>query len=275
MSRPVRGDRPRGAPRTAFRAALGLIWLGWALLLAGSGLASDAAQTYVVELRDFFFDPPGLLLERGDRVVFVLAEDVLGDGHSATAFHPDFDKTLRVPEAAAPWNTGLLREYGASAEHVFRTTGVHDFYCIPHEAMGMVGRIVVEEATGPGSQPLSVGVSPAGRSVMPTADELFGPAGEAFRFAGRLNWVVYLWARAERARARAAWDALAVDPAALLPQMWGRLSPQDQGRLLDTLEAFGALLEEPDAAVGAIRRGADGIKLLLEQLAFALPSEGL
>ena len=32
--------------------------------------------------------------------------------------------------------------------------GVYDYFCIPHERAGMVGRIVVGEATGPGAEPL-------------------------------------------------------------------------------------------------------------------------
>ena len=31
--------------------------------------------------------------------------------------------------------------------------GVYDYFCIPHEHAGMVGRIVVGEATGPGAEP--------------------------------------------------------------------------------------------------------------------------
>jgi hypothetical protein len=30
---------------------------------------------------------------------------------------------------------------------------VYDYFCIPHEHAGMVGRIVVGEATGPGAEP--------------------------------------------------------------------------------------------------------------------------
>jgi len=261
--------------RGPIRALAGLLCLGMLVVLAWGTrpAAEEAGTTYVVELRDFFFDPPGLLLDRGDRVAFVLVEDVLGDGHSATAYHPDFDKTLRVPATASPWNTGLLREFGASAEHVFQTRGVHDFYCIPHENMGMVGRIVVEEATGPGTQPLAQGVPPAGRSVMPTVEELFGPAGEAFRFAGRLNWAVRLWHMDERTRARTAWEGLAAHPSETLPQLWTRLSESDRVQVRTALEAFGALLAESGTPTSALRREADELKVLLEQLAFALPPE--
>ncbi len=244
-----------------------LVVLAWNTFPAGE----ENGTTYVVELRDFFFDPPGLLLERGDRVVFVLVEDVLGDGHSATAFHPDLDKALRIPETAPPWNTGLLREFGASAERVFRALGVHDFFCIPHADMGMVGRIVVEEATGPGSQPLSVGVSPAGRSVMPTLDELFGPVGEVFGFIGRLHWVLRLWERPDQTTAMRAWERLASDPGTSLSQMWERLAASDQAHVRASFDDFGAALGEAGVASSAIRREAEGLKRLLERLAFALP----
>ncbi|MCH7661482.1 MAG: halocyanin [Euryarchaeota archaeon] len=34
---------------------------------------------------------------------------------------------------------------GDRFEHTFETPGEHDYYCVPHERGGMVGRIIVEE----------------------------------------------------------------------------------------------------------------------------------
>ena len=31
--------------------------------------------------------------------------------------------------------------------------GVYDYYCMPHEAAGMVGRIIVGKPLGPGTEP--------------------------------------------------------------------------------------------------------------------------
>lgn len=164
---------------------------------------------YVVEMRDFYFDPPGLFLRVGDRVLWVLVEDQLGEGHSATAYHPQNDKRLRVPEGAEPWSSPLLKEPGAVYERVFTVRGVHDYFCIPHEDMGMVGRLVVEEATGPGAEPTDAGISPAGRSALPSAEELLGPVGLFFNLQGRVNAVVFFALRQrDWDRARTTLDAV-------------------------------------------------------------------
>jgi hypothetical protein len=40
---------------------------------------------------------------------------------------------------------------GAAFDVTLTVPGVYDYFCLPHEAAGMVGRIVVESAVGPGS----------------------------------------------------------------------------------------------------------------------------
>lgn len=63
--------------------------------------------------------------------------------HSSTAYAPANDKPNRIPEDAEGWNSETLTEQGATFERTFDTAGVYDYYCIPHEALGMVGRVVV------------------------------------------------------------------------------------------------------------------------------------
>lgn len=66
--------------------------------------------------------------------------------HDAVAYHPDNgDKPLRMPEAADPWSIELLAEEGATASHTFETEGVYDYFCTPHESVGMVGTVIVGE----------------------------------------------------------------------------------------------------------------------------------
>jgi plastocyanin len=66
--------------------------------------------------------------------------------HDAVAYHPDNDdKPRRMPEDAEPWGTDLLTEEGASASHTFETEGVYDYFCTPHESVGMVGTVIVGE----------------------------------------------------------------------------------------------------------------------------------
>jgi plastocyanin len=73
----------------------------------------------------------------------------LGNLHATTAYHPrNANHSLRIPEAAAPWDSGLLVKSGDTFEVTL--TDVYDYFCLPHEAAGMVGRIVVGR---PGGRP--------------------------------------------------------------------------------------------------------------------------
>lgn len=63
--------------------------------------------------------------------------------HSATAYHPDNDQPSRMPEGAKPWDSGVLTEKDETFSHTFETEGVYDYYCTPHEPLGMVGTVVV------------------------------------------------------------------------------------------------------------------------------------
>jgi hypothetical protein len=63
-----------------------------------------------------------------------------------TTYHPTlFQRPRRIPLGAAPWNSDYLLP-GESFEVTVREEGVYDYYCVPHEHAGMVGRIVVGHA---------------------------------------------------------------------------------------------------------------------------------
>ena len=95
-----------------------------------------------------WFDPIGLWIAPGQTVRWVLHHDV----HTTTAYHPNNDQhSLRIPEAAEPWDSGFLMNAGAHFDMTFTIEGVYDYYCLPHEAAGMVGRIIVGQPSGPGA----------------------------------------------------------------------------------------------------------------------------
>jgi plastocyanin len=147
--------------RRQFATAVGVTALGGCSTFGGSDDDSTPASgpdggTATVEMttdgKGSYFDPIGLYLEPGDSVRFV----VKSGNHSASAYHPDniYAETTRIPEDAPAWGSKVLQK-GESYEHTFETPGTHDYYCIPHKTLGMVGRIVVESPGGPaeGSMP--------------------------------------------------------------------------------------------------------------------------
>ena len=134
------------------------------LLLAGGGalaglLLSDirrsraaAVDIHMRSDRDgarVGFDPVGLLIEPGATVRWVCDANV----HSVSAYHPDNDgHSLRIPETAAPWASDYLQS-GQEFAVTLTVPGAYDYYCTPHEAAGMVGRIIVGRPGGPATLP--------------------------------------------------------------------------------------------------------------------------
>ena len=110
----------------------------------GHGMSGPSEQVTVEMITNEsgdHFHPHVAWVEVGGTVTF---ENVSG-AHSATAYHPDNNKPLRIPEGAASFDSGLLTEEGATFEHTFETAGVYDVYCAPHETLGMIGSVIVGE----------------------------------------------------------------------------------------------------------------------------------
>mgnify|MGYP006298227721 CR=1 FL=1 len=97
------------------------------------------------------FEPAELTVKKGDTVAWKHAG---GEAHSVTAYESE------LPEGAAYWASGgfdsekAAREgwekgtgavqSGQSYVHTFETAGTFEYLCVPHEAAGMTGTIVVE-----------------------------------------------------------------------------------------------------------------------------------
>jgi plastocyanin len=139
--------------RREFLGVGGLALVGFGLV---PGRRAPPAAREVIEMRGdplgarVWFDPVGLYVEPGTTVRWVAREHV----HTATAYHPRNDRhPLRIPERAVPWDSGVLVHPGDHFDVVLTVPGVYDYYCVPHEAAGMVGRIVVGKPLGPGAEP--------------------------------------------------------------------------------------------------------------------------
>ena len=97
---------------------------------------------------DVWFDPIGVWVEPGQTVRWIVDANV----HTTTAYHPKNDgHSLRIPEGATPWDSGFLVNPGDRYDVTLTVPGVYDYFCQPHEAAGMVGRIVVGKPGGPGA----------------------------------------------------------------------------------------------------------------------------
>lgn len=119
------------------------------LVGAAAALATPAGAEAPVEIvmqgsgdgTHVWFDPVGVLVAPGRTLRWVNRE--AGNVHTATAYHPaNFDRPQRIPAAAGPWDSDYLMP-GESFEVTLTEPGVYDYYCVPHEHAGMVGRIVV------------------------------------------------------------------------------------------------------------------------------------
>jgi plastocyanin len=111
------------------------------------GNATERGDYTVGMYTELYFDPVALYVEPGETVSF----ELVSGAHSATAYDPANPNALnrRVPEGAPAWNTGTFGDVGEFRNVTFETVGTHDYYCIPHKMVGMVGRIVVGSPGGP------------------------------------------------------------------------------------------------------------------------------
>jgi len=129
------------------------------ILAAGGGLllgatlarrAGAAAGDIEIEMSgtangsQVWFRPRGLLVQPGQTVRWVNRDG--GNSHTATAYDPGaYGKPRRIPPGARPFNSDFLLPKESFA-YTFEVPGVYDYYCLPHEHAGMVGRIVVGRA---------------------------------------------------------------------------------------------------------------------------------
>ncbi|SDY48842.1 DUF5059 domain-containing protein [Halobellus clavatus] len=113
------------------------------------GIPEDA--DHIIEMQAVAFEPSELTVSQGDTVVW---SHGAGEPHSVTAYEEE------MPDSATYWASGGFEsqsaaesgwengtgavQSGQSFVHTFETTGVHEYVCIPHEAAGMTGTVVVE-----------------------------------------------------------------------------------------------------------------------------------
>ena len=162
--------------RRGFLGAGGQALAGLAL---GGSAALGALVRPAVEIRmrsdirgeRVWFDPVGLLVDPGTTVRFVVEANV----HTTTAYHPaNGHRGRRIPVGARPWDSGYLVNPGDAWEVTLTVPGVYDYFCLPHEQAGMVGRIVVGRPPfGPDAVPEDDPAIPeAARRTLPDVERI-------------------------------------------------------------------------------------------------------
>ncbi len=128
------------------------------LALAGLAVARPGQTGSIVEIHmksdplgaDVWFDPMGIHVKAGQTIRWIVDANV----HTTAAYHPkNAMHSLRLPEGALPWDSGFLVNPSDHFDVTLTVEGVYDYYCLPHEEAGMVGRIVVGKPVGPGALP--------------------------------------------------------------------------------------------------------------------------
>ncbi|MFB6308525.1 MAG: plastocyanin/azurin family copper-binding protein [Haloarculaceae archaeon] len=118
----------------------------------GSSSGGEWTKTSTVEMTDGLkFEPKKIQVSKGTTVTW---KNVGNVGHTVTAYEdkiPDgatyfasggYGSEQKAKDAYSNKQGGNVPA-GESYEHTFETTGTYEYYCIPHEMNGMVGKVKV------------------------------------------------------------------------------------------------------------------------------------
>ncbi len=145
------GNTPAQITRRRFLRRTGLVALGVSLMPlvqacggGGSDRAAGAsgATSHEVQMNDQLkFVPDKLTIKAGDTVTWRNVGTVphTATGDPTKAVDPAH---VKLPQGAQPWDSGTVNG-GQSWSHTFDMPGEYAYFCIPHEAAGMLGAITV------------------------------------------------------------------------------------------------------------------------------------
>lgn len=114
------------------------------LLVACGGGRTAGGNDAIVQMDKFNrFSPEHVTIIRGHSVIWENTSDMT---HTATA-DPAKAKNpadVRLPDGVKPWDSGDVPKAGQFS-FTFTEPGEYTYFCVYHEAEGMVGRITVTE----------------------------------------------------------------------------------------------------------------------------------
>jgi len=120
---------------------------GAGVVSAGVGLVGCGAATdRVVAMDDgMTFVPANLVVKLGDSVSWRNQSGSMVHTVTADAAKVLDPANVHLPRGSAAWDSGSIAP-GQSWSHTFATPGEYRYCCVPHELVGMVGTVTVEEA---------------------------------------------------------------------------------------------------------------------------------
>lgn len=124
--------------QTLVAIAAGMAALGLNVIARPARAGAAAKVSMNDELK---FTPATITVHVGDAVEWHNASQLV---HTVTA-DPALAATsssTQLPAGATPFNSGNLQP-GGTFRHIFTTSGTYKYFCIPHEAAGMTGEVVV------------------------------------------------------------------------------------------------------------------------------------
>ena len=112
------------------------------LLFTSSLLWASEPSATVTMGNQLTFDPASITIKAGETVEFVNDSPLV---HTVTADPAKARNTdnVSLPEGAETFDSGNLAS-GESFSHTFAEPGTYKYFCIPHEAVGMTGTIIVQ-----------------------------------------------------------------------------------------------------------------------------------
>jgi plastocyanin len=139
------------------RRLLQLATLSLVALLFFAPAAWSQGQEVTVRMEDNFFDQANITVEPGTTVTWVQS----GNNPHTTTSYDDL------------WDSGMIEGgSGGTFSYTFEEPGRYDYFCIPHESLGMIGSVTVSDATATASP-----TATATAAASPTATALADTGG--------------------------------------------------------------------------------------------------
>ncbi len=135
------------------RRLLQLATLSLVALLVFAPSAWAQGKEVTVRMEDNFFDPANITIEPGTTVTWVQSGD---NPHTTTSYD-------------GLWDSGMIEGgSGGTFSFTFEEPGTYDYFCIPHEDLGMIGSVTVTGGTATASPTATASASPTATALSDT-----------------------------------------------------------------------------------------------------------